>query len=233
MVPLFKSQFSVGKSILTSEKILDIAKINQLEKVVLLEDTFYGFRVFNKLFQEEGIPLVFGLRISVVNTDGDFNEKPSKLAIFAKNNQGIQDLKRISSNAALNDRNSLVLSEYGESDFENLKVCVPFYDSYVFNNLFHFGLSHIDIKHLDPVYFIEDNNHPFDFQIKSVIDNLGVKTQTAKTILHHNKDEFEALQMYKASCSRSQGRAPTFQRPNLDHFCSDDFCWESYKDVTV
>lgn len=233
MVPLFKSQFSIGKSILTSEKILDIAQTNQLEKVILLEDTFYGFRVFNKLFQDEGIPFVFGLRISVVNTEGDYSEKPSKLALFAKNNEGIGDLKRMFSNASLDDRNSLILSDYDTSDFKNLKVCVPFYDSYIFNNLFYFGLSHIDIKHLDPVYFIEDNNHPFDFQIKSIIDSLGVKTQAVKTILHRDKDDFAALQMYKAACNRSGGKSPTFQNPNLNHFCSDEFCWESYKDVTT
>jgi DNA polymerase III alpha subunit len=233
MIPLFKSQFSIGKSILTAEKILDIAKTDQLGKVVLLEDTFYGFRVFNKLFQEEEVPFVFGLKISVLNTEGDYSEKPSKLALFAKNNEGIRDLKRMYSNASLNDRNSLILSEYNKTDFKNLKVCVPFYDSYIFNNLFYFGLSHIDIKDLDPVYFIEDNNHPFDFQIKSIIDSLDVKTQTVKTILHRDKDDFAALQMYKAACNRSGGRTPTFQNPNLNHFCSDEFCWESYKDATT
>jgi len=233
MTPLFKSQFSIGKSILTAEKILDIAKINQLERVVLLEDNFYGFRVFNKLFQEEDMPFVFGLKISVINTGGDYGEKPSKLALFAKNNDGIRDLKRMSSTASLNSQNSLVLSDYTKEDFENLEVCVPFYDSYIFNNLFYFGLSHIDIDHLDPIYFIEDNNHPFDFQIKSVIKSLDVKTHNVKTILHHNKEEFAALQMYKASCNRSGGKSPTFQNPNLNHFCSDEFCWESYKDATT
>lgn len=233
MIPLFKSQFSIGNSILTAEKILDIAKLNSLERVVLVEDSFYGFRVFNNLFQEENINLAFGLRISVVNNGIDENERSSKLVLFAKNNEGVQDLKRLYSSASLNDYNSLILSEHSEEDFKNLKVCVPFYDSYIFNNLFYFGLSHIDIKHLDPVYFIEDNNHPFDFQIKSIIDGLGVKTETVKTILHHNKDEFAALQMYKATCNRSGGRPPTFQSPNLNHFCSDEFCWESYKDATT
>lgn len=233
MIPLFKSQYSVGKSILTTEKILDIAKINSLERVVMVEDSFYGFRIFNKEFQEANIPLVFGIRINVVQDEGDEQEKPSKLVFFAKNNEGVQDLKRLYSDASLSDCNSLVLSRYTDKDFYNLKVCVPFYDSYIFNNLFYFGLSHLNIKHLDPTYFIEDNNHPFDFQIKSVIDNLEVKTERVKTILHHNKDEFEALQMYKAACNRSGGRTPTFQNPNLDHFCSDEFCWESYKDATT
>ncbi len=233
MTPLFKSQFSVGKSILTAEKILNIAQINSLERVVMVEDSFYGFRVFNQLFQENEIPLVFGLRLSVVNDDMIQDERPSKLIFFAKNNDGLKTIKRLYSDASLNDKNSLVLSHYSVEDFKDVKTAVPFYDSYIYNNLFHFGLSHLGLKGLDPVFFIEDNNHPFDFQIREVIEGLDVETKMVKTILHHNKDDFEAFQMYKASCSRSQGRAPTFQNPNLDHFCSDDFCWESYKDATV
>ena len=93
MTPLFKSQFSVGKSILTAEKILDIAQSNSLERVVMVEDSFYGFRVFNNLFQESGIPLVFGLTMSVVNDEMSEEERPSKLVFFAKNNEGIKSLK--------------------------------------------------------------------------------------------------------------------------------------------
>ena len=137
MIPLFKSQFSIGNSILTAEKILDIAKLNSLEYVALVEDSFYGFRVFNNLFQEEGINFVFGLRIPVVNNGVDENERSSKLVLFAKNNEGIKDLKRLYSNASLNDCKSLILSEHNEEDFKNLKVCVPFYDSYIFNNYLH------------------------------------------------------------------------------------------------
>ena len=233
MTPLFKSQFSVGKSILTAEKILNIAQINSLERVVMVEDSFYGFRVFNQLFQENGVPLVFGVRLSVLNDEMVENERPSKLVFFAKNNEGLKMIKRLYSDASLNDRNSLILSHYSIDHFKDVRVAVPFYDSYIYNNIFHFGLSHLGLKGLNPIFFIEDNNHPFDFQIRSVIEGLDVETQMVKTILHHNKDDFDAFQMYKASCSRSQGRAPTFQRPNLDHFCSDDFCWESYKDVTV
>ena len=233
MTPLFKSQFSVGKSILTAEKILNIAQLNSLERVVMVEDSFYGLRVFNQLFQENNVSLVFGIRLSVLNDEMVENERSSKLVFFARNNEGLKTIKRLYSDASLNDRNSLILSHYSVEDFKDVKVAVPFYDSYIYNNLFHFGLSHLGLKGLDPIFFIEDNNHPFDFQIRSVIEGLDVGTKMVKTILHHNKDDFEAFQMYKASCSRSQGRAPTFQNPNLDHFCSDEFCWESYKDATV
>ena len=128
MTPLFKSQFSVGKSILTAEKILDIAQSNSLERVVMVEDSFYGFRVFNNLFQESGIPLVFGLTMSVVNDEMSEEERPSKLVFFAKNNEGIKSLKLLYSNASLSDNNSLVLDQYSEEDFKNLLSYSPYHN---------------------------------------------------------------------------------------------------------
>jgi DNA polymerase III alpha subunit len=233
MIPLFKSQFSVGRSILSPKKNLDIAQINSLERVVLVEDSFYGFRVFNNLFQEAGMPFVFGIRLSVVDSSSDESEKPSKLVFFAKNNDGLKKTKSLFSDANTNDLGALVLSDYSKDDLKDVEVAVPFYDSFIFNNLFHFGLSHLNVDRLNPTYFLEDNDHPFDFQIRSAVEGLNAKTQEVKTILYHNKQDFHAFQMYKATCSRSQGRKPTFQKPNLNHFCSDNFSWESYKDATV
>lgn len=233
MIPLFKSQFSVGKSILTLENILNIAEINSLQEIVLVEDSFYGFRSFNKALAERGIKFVFGLRIEVLSNDSDDKEKPSKLIFFAKNNQGIQKIKDLYTAANTDKSKSVILNKYSKEDFKDIKIAVPFYDSYIYNNLFHFGMSNIDLNGFDHVYFIENNSHPFDFQIKNAIDQLGVKTVDAKSIYYKNKDEFHAFQMYKAVCNRSQGKSPTFSNPNLNHFCSDEFCWESYKDATV
>jgi hypothetical protein len=74
----------------------------------------------------------------------------------------------------------------------------------------------------------EENNHPFDFQIKEKLKNLNIKTQKTKTIYYRNREDFEAFQMYKAVCARKQGKVPTYSKPNLNDFCSDDFCFESY-----
>ena len=45
---------------------------------------------------------------------------------------------------------------------------------------------------------------------------------------YRNREDFEAFQMYKAVCARKQGKVPTYSKPNLNDFCSDDFCFESY-----
>lgn len=241
MIPLFKSQFSVGRSILTLDNIINIAEINSLKEVVLVEDTFYGFRKFNKTFQEKGIKLIFGIRLPVVNDESD--EVPSKLIFFAKNNRGIKKIRDLYTSAYVSPRKALVLGDFTEEDFSDVKAAVPFYDSYIYNNLFHFGMSNLNLDKLDHVYFLEDNNHPFDFQLKRAIEAMNTsivdgnvsefKSVSTKSIFYKNKDDFHAFQMYKAVCNRSGGRSPVFSNPNLNHFCSDEFCWESYKDATV
>ena len=64
MIPLFKSHFSIGKSILRIDDILSLTK--DLEKVYLVEDSMTGFpEAFRKLNER----LCFGLRFSLYNED--------------------------------------------------------------------------------------------------------------------------------------------------------------------
>ena len=226
MIPLFKSSFSIGESILKPSDLVEIAQSNNLERVVLVEDNFYGFRVINKAFLEAEIPLVYGVKLPVVQSST--NEKPSKLIFFPKNNRGIVSLRNLYTQAFAGDDGCLIMSELDKSVFNDIKIGVPFYGSYVYNNIFHFGLCDLSLEGLDHVYFEEDNNHPFDFQIKEALSKLGVKTEKAKSIYYKDKEDFAAFQMYKAVCNRFQGRVPRFSNPRLNDFCSDEFCLESY-----
>ena len=100
MLPIFKSDFSIGKSILTlnlpkdnkkegSDSIFDIAISNNFEKVVLVEDSLTGFLQALKNSEALNLDIIFGLRISVcsdMNSDPkETNKKDeSKIIIFAK-----------------------------------------------------------------------------------------------------------------------------------------------------
>jgi DNA polymerase III alpha subunit len=232
MTPLFKTQYSIGKSILNVDDVVDIAQYNSLKEVVCVEDSFYGFRSLKQKLSEEKLKFIFGIRLPVVQNSKDTDLRPSKLVFFAKNNNGISKLRSLYTEAFTSEFGCVSLSNYDKSFFENVRVVVPFYDSFIYNNLFHFGLCELSLEDIEHEYLIEDNNHPFDFQIKRVINSLGVKTSNAKSIYYRNKEDFHAFQMHKAVCSRTMGRSPKFSNPNLDHFCSDDFCWESYKEKT-
>ena len=226
MIPLFKSTFSIGRSLLRVEDLVDIAQSGDVKKMILVEDNFYGFRVINKAFLHAEIPMVYGVRLPVVQSS--ISEEPSKLIFFPKNNKGVAVVRNLYTQCFTSEGECLHLDKLEEGKLDDVSIGVPFYDSYIFNNIFNFGLCELCLDGFDHFYMEEDNKHPFDFQISSALKKLKVKTEKCKSIYYRNKDDFEAFQMYKAICNRKQGRVPTFSNPRLNDFSSNEFCYESY-----
>ena len=78
-LPIFKSHFSIGKSILTlnepkessddsSDSVFDIAQQNNLDKVVLVEDSFMGFLQARKVCSLLSKQLIFAYGSIAVKT---------------------------------------------------------------------------------------------------------------------------------------------------------------------
>ena len=226
MIPLFKSTFSIGSSLLRVEDLVDIAQTGDVKKMILVEDNFYGFRVINKAFSEIEVPMIYGVKLPVVQSN--LSEKSSKLIFFPKNNKGMRTVRGLYTKCFTGEGECLNLSKIGAGELDEVSVGIPFYDSYIFNNIFHFGLCNLSLDDFDHFYMEEENNHPFDFQISQALKKFNVSTEKTKSIYYRNKDDFEAFQMYKAVCNRTQGRVPTFSNPRLNDFCSNEFCYESY-----
>lgn len=217
MVPLFKSHFSIGKSILTIDKINELSK--DLEETVLVEDSLSSLRKAKAKIEK---PLRFGLRINCKH-EGD----PSKVILFAKNDEGMREIKKISTKAYCENE--------GVADFEdlkssNIKVAIPFYDGFPHKIIHYFGNYYLPFEQLDGiVFFEEENGHPFDYQIKRSILKYCEKPEKAKSIFYEKKSDFPAFQCYKANCNKKMGRkAPTFDRPEIEGCSSDRFCWEDF-----
>jgi DNA polymerase III alpha subunit len=226
VVPLFKTEASIGKSLLTTQDVLDIQEKHDLKQVVVVEDSFYNFRKLNSSLLERGVNLIFGIRLPVVQEDA--GELKSYLVFFAKNNNGIKQLRSLYSKAYCSEENLLILKNLKKEETSDIKIGVPFYDSFIYQNLFNFGLCNIQLKPFDHFYIEEDNGHPFDSLIQKQLSKINGPKIKAKTILYKDKEDVTALQFYKAVCNRSNGKPPTYGNPNLSHFCSDEFCWESY-----
>lgn len=218
MIPLIKTDSSIGRSILTVDKVFEFPQ----DEVILVEDSMSGFRSAKKLSEKTGKPLRFGLRLETQSTS-----QASKLIYFAKNAKGIDSLRRIYTKA-FTKNDGVYLFE--KTELEGIQVAVPFYDSYIYRNLFYFGIHDLDLAGLNPWYLEEDNGHPFDFIISRALKKQGIETIKAKSIYYEKRDDFQAFCFYKATCNRKPGRAPTWEKPNLEHFCSDQFCWEDYLD---
>lgn len=246
MIPLFKSNYSIGKSILTldlpeenpdpskSDSILQIAKDNNLDKLFLVEDSMTGFLEAHKACKNLNIQLIFGLRINCCNDVADENRDKSKhkIIIFAKNDDGCKLLNKIYSTAYC-DNSGFVDCKYLDSVWsdEKLRLGIPFYDSYIFNNLFSFSSCVPNFSFTKPLYFVERNNLPFDEILERNVRDIEPESLSAKTILYKQKSDVFAFQTYRCITNRSFGKEQSLSSPNLNHFGSDEFCWESYMEV--
>jgi len=243
MIPIFKSTYSIGKSILTldhpdkvrsdgPDSIFSIAKDHNLSSIYLVEDTMVGFFDAFKKCQDLGIQLIFGYRFSCCN-ESEKDASQHKLIAFAKNDQGCKDLNRFYSFVNTKCNGKISDESLVENWTDNMILAVPFYDSFIFNNHLCLGNCIPNFKNIKPLFFIERNNLPFDSLIENAINAYTQNgklydAQLVKSIFYRHKADVEAFQTYKILCNRSFGKQATLSSPNLNHFGSDEFCWESF-----
>jgi DNA polymerase III alpha subunit len=248
MIPLFKSHYSIGKSILTLEKagqsaedgpdsIIDIAKEHKLHNVVLVEDSISGLVEAYQNFKSEKINLIFGVRMTctedmAVKTQESLG-KNHKIIIFCKNKngKGVEKLIRLWTAAATTGRYyepridfQTIHSIWDDSD---LLMGIPFYDSFIYNNGFTFNVCVPDFRKIKPIFFVERNDLPFDAllneKVKKYASDNGYETQRAQSVFYKSKKDFPAYLTFRCINNRS-----SFEKPELDHMCSDSFSFESY-----
>jgi DNA polymerase III alpha subunit len=244
MLPLFKSHYSIGKSILKIDKksysvsdsnnIFYLLNSNNIKKLVLVEDSMTGFlEAFNNSIFFN-VDLIFGLRLNLCQDSSiDSTKHQTKIIIFSKNEKGCSDLSFLFSeyNCSLNE--SLDLKSLSELWTENLMLAIPFYDSFLYYNYFYFNSVVLDLSRYNPCFFIENNGLPFDLPLKELVLNFCKKnnhnTVPSKSIYYSSKEDFKAYQTYKCICNRSfSTQSLTLENPKLDHCSSDDFSFESY-----
>jgi len=246
-LPFFKSHYSLGKSILTLAKtgssepdepssILDISKKLDLKSLFLVEDSISGFLEAYKSCEEAKVDLRFGLRLTVCddinNKTNDSRDKEHKVIIFLKNSDGYSSLVKISSLACSDG-----FYYYPRIDFkilaslwdrENLILGVPFYDSFIFKNNLTYSICVPDFSFCQPIFFLEDNNLPFDPVIKNRVEEYA-KAQyeifNSQSIYYENKEDFLAYITFRCISQRT-----TLNKPELDHCSSNEFCAESFKE---
>jgi len=249
MLPLFKSHYSIGKSILTLEppgesdvrgadSVFDIAQENSIRDVVLVEDSLTGFMQAMNTCESAGLNLIFGLRLSCHNSEvslKDFNTS-HKVVIFIKNTEGCALLNKIYTHAFCKDEGNIKESVlFSLFDPDLLKLAIPFYDSFIFNNLTILGSACSPFfKEIKPTFFIESNLLPFDPMVKEAVlgycKENNLEHQLVKSIYYKARSDFESYQTYKCICGRSFSASRSLSSPRQDHLASEEFCFESYLD---
>ena len=250
MLPLFKSHFSLGKSILTlddpkkvteggSDSVFKIAKDNNLKQVILVEDSLIGFFEAYKRSKEMGIQLIFGLRISMRNSAlPEDSQSEHKVIVFAKDNDGCKLLNKIYSRAFCTNTGFLDYIDLKELWNDNhLKLAIPFYDSFIYINNFSFGNAIPDLTFTKPTLFIEDNSLALDYLLQEKVNefatNNDISITKVRSIYYNKKSDVKAFMAYKIICNRSFGKDRSLEKPELPHFCSDKFSFEAWKEENV
>jgi len=248
MLPLFKSHYSVGKSILTldspsenvdegaSSSIFNIVNKHNLKQVILVEDSLMGFLEAKKQADSLGVQLIFGLRIDFCENikEDSCTSSSHKIIIFAKNTKGCQRLNKIYTLSQTLGKGAIDPSNFKKLfNKKDLEVCIPFYDSFLFHNCLSYREPCLlDHSFYNPIFFVENNGLPFDSVIEAAVRNYcgdQHPIQQVKSIYYENREDFEAYQTYKCICSRGFSSKPkTLDMPNLDHCGSPEFCFESY-----
>jgi len=245
MIPIFKSHYSIGKSILTlnpieknnssgSDSIFDILIEHDLKTLVLVDDSPTGFLQARKYCIEYGINFIFGIRLNFdCNSIDDQESSLHKNIIFARNDSGCKLVNQIYSDSFCSDRKvcsyEILKQHWSEED---LMLTIPFYDSFLYNNTFSFSNCIPDFTFTQPTFFIENNLLPTDLLHADIVKNycqeFGYETELVKSIFYKNNSDIESLQAYKCICNRGFGKNRTLSKPNLDKFGSHHFSFESW-----
>jgi hypothetical protein len=238
----------LGRSILTLNppgeatpnapvSIFDVLLENKMDELFLVEDSFGGFLEAYQNSKDNKIKLNFGLRLSFLCDVEEKNEEAlksrCKYIIFAKNTKGYKRLIKIWSFAAKDgfyytpNMDFKTLKTFWNED--DLMLCVPFYDSFLHRNSLEGATCIPEFDFCTPTFFLEDNDIPFDDLIRNRVLNYtkssDYHTQEIKNIYYKNKEDFLAYLTFRCINNRS-----TLEKPNIDHMCSDDFCFEAWVD---
>ena len=243
MIPLFKSHYSLGRSILTLEdkdekddypdSIIQICKENKMKELYLVEDNMSSFLEAYSNCRKNNIKLNYGLRISITDSMSDKSEesktKSSKIILFFKNKKGYQQLTKLYSIAAKEGfyyEPRLDYETISKNWSDDLILCIPFYDSFIFNNTLKNSLCVPQFDFTKPIFFIEDNDLPFDSLVKqkalSFAEKNDLKIYKAQSIFYKERKDFKAYLTFRCINNRS-----VLNKPNLDHMSSNEFCFES------
>lgn len=247
VIPLFKSHYSIGRSILTLGKegssvedgpdsIIDICKESGIKDLFLVDDSMGGFLEGYENCKSSGINFRFGLRIAVCADRFEKNAEAllteSKYIVFAKNTAGYKKLIKIYTAAAKDGFyyvpriDHVFLNEIWDN--KDLSLVVPFYDSFLHRNSLHGSLCLPSFDYTVPTLFVEDNNLFIDKileeKVKLFADTNGNDIQKTKSIYYKNKLDFISYLTFRCINKRTD-----LNKPEFEHMSSNDFCIEDWK----
>lgn len=246
VLPLFKSHFSIGKSILSLEKptgkdsyptsIFDLLKNNGLNRLVLVDESISGLLQASKVAEDNKIDLTYGIRFWVSQDAKQKNEsilaQRARYIVFMKGPDAYENLLKMWTYAATDGfyyEPSIDFKTLGELwDDKKLKLAIPFYDSFLYLNNFESHLHVPDVSFTkDVTLFQESNDLIFDDHLSKKVQEYGSHSgypilQT-QSIYYKCEEDFLAYLAIRCLHNRT-----TIDCPNLNHMTSDKFNFKKW-----
>lgn len=246
-LPLFKSCYSIGKSILTldyrdkearnpenSDSIIEIIEEEGIKNAFLVDDHIGGILEASKNAKKAKVDLRYGLRLSIVEKMSEKNDQTKRAVwkgiVFLKDKEGYNNLIKISSAASTDGfyyepRIDLeIMASLWDDNL--LGFGVPFYDSFIHKNAFHFGAFFPVFSFTKPFFFVEDNELIFDEALKNKVINYCHSNKyeycAAQSIYYKRKKDYKAYLTARCIYERT-----SIGKPNLDQMTSNTFCVEN------
>ncbi len=250
IIPLFTTDYSVGKSILTLEEaseikedepisITSIAKKYKINPAFVVESSMTGFVKAYKHFKELDIQFIFGLMLVMVDDIKQKNEESfeteNKVIVLLNNQDGYSDLIKIFSVAATEGKYYVPRLDWKNLKkfwTKNLSLAIPMYDSFLANNMLRVASCIPDFPE-EPVFFMENHDLPVDGLINAAIikycsTNKNEIVPTHSIYYFKNADVLP-YQIYR--CIDRRSKKSVFSKPNMSGFGSDRFSFESYLEL--
>lgn len=249
IIPIFMTDSSIGKSILTSwgpeDKIKPnspvstwtIVELYNINPVYILENSFSSFVNHYEISKKLKKQLIFGVQFRVVENAKDKSEESfkteHKVNIWMKNSNGYKDLIKLYSAAHAMEENfyytgRLDYSILKEKFTDNLLLTIPYYGSFIHRNNLEFGHRSVpDFGNIIPSFHLDSKNLPFDNLLTKYV--LDFCDKNKYNVLHSNlcyyyrDNDFKSFIVRKCISNRSQ-----FNRPNINYLSSNEFSFETY-----
>ena len=225
--------------------LCDLAKAEGLKQLHLAASKFTDFMVAQKNLKKVGCDLVFGLKLVVCDDMAAKNDASlkteSRVVIFIRDDAGghgvggYDVLKNIYTKAATDGfyyvpRIDWKTLKYLWSD--RLILCLPFYSSFLAKNALTFAAMAPELPCVPVLLRERGQGMPFDDVLEGAVARYakatGAVVEDVKSIYYKTRKDAKSYLVWRCSLNRS-----TYDKPNLDHFGSKEFCYESFKELAA
>ena len=260
VLPIFRSHYSLGGSILTLQEpgkakpgnplsVFDLAARAKMDAVHLWDHRLDGFLEAYKSAQKAKVKLCFGLTLTICadhkDKDPETRRTESAVTILVLNAKGYSDLIRIWNRAWCDGSFTFRDNTYGRADWrllkeywtENLGLVLPYFSSFLAKNTLTTNVVTPELPVTPWLTMEVDSRLPFAPLLDAAVlryQSGGNPTKgllKVKTICYEGDDTGLSFKAYQTF--RAIHTGGTFDAPEVNHFASNRFSFKAWQELVA